>query len=84
MGLKVLERYAFLSTSEIKVGKEQSDHDDMSYEHSFFPIYKIYLPFAKPTPGRFYGLVKNQKGVPEGEKIPPSAQLCLAVGATQR
>ena len=31
---------------------------------------KNLLP-AEPTPGRFYGLVKNQKGVPEGEKIPP-------------
>ena len=26
---------------------------------------------AEPTPGRFYGLVKNQKGVAEDEKIPP-------------
>ena len=31
---------------------------------------KNLLP-KEPTPGRFYGLVKNQKGIPDGEKIPP-------------
>ena len=31
---------------------------------------KNLLP-QEPTPGRFYGLVKNQKTIPEGEKIPP-------------
>merc|ERR1712116_41546 len=35
--------------------------------NSFLVLYKT----IEPTPGRFYGLVKNQKGVPEGEKIPP-------------
>ena len=31
---------------------------------------KNLLP-QEPTPGRFYGLVKNQKAIPEGDKIPP-------------
>ena len=31
---------------------------------------KNLLP-QEPTPGRFYGLVKNQKTIPEGDKIPP-------------
>ena len=53
----------------------------MSYEHSFFPIYKIYLPFAKPTPGRFFGPVKNQKGVPEREKIPPPRPVVSSSGS---
>ena len=36
VGLKVLERHVFLSTSEIKVGKEQSDHDGIDRGKTMF------------------------------------------------
>ena len=41
MGLKVFERYVFVSTSDIKVGKEQSDHDDIDREKTMFIWHKI-------------------------------------------
>ena len=44
---------------------------------------KNLLP-KEPTPGRFYGLVKNQKGIPDGEKIPPLRPVVSGVEATQR
>ena len=33
MGLKVFERYVFVSTSEIENGEEQSDYDDIGKKY---------------------------------------------------
>ena len=45
--MKVLERYVFVSTSEIKAGKEQSDHDDTDWKKlcSYDIRYNCHLDF---------------------------------------
>ena len=46
MGLKVLERYVFVSTSEIEVGEKQSDYDDIEEKICSYDIrYNCHLDF---------------------------------------
>ena len=44
---------------------------------------KNLLP-QEPTPGRFYGLVKNQKAIPDGDKIPPLRPVVSGSGSNRR
>ena len=52
--------------NQIKAFLEESAKKEIISENDA----KNLLP-QEPTPGRFYGLVKNQKAIPEGDKIPP-------------
>ena len=52
--------------NQIKTFLEESAKNEIISESDA----KNLLP-QEPTPGRFYGLVKNQKAIPEGDKIPP-------------
>ena len=62
--------------NQIKSFLEESSRSEIITENDA----KNLLP-KEPTPGRFYGLVKNQKPILEGEQIPPLRPVVSGCGS---
>ena len=65
--------------NQIKAFLEESAKKEIISENDA----KNLLP-QEPTPGRFYGLVKNQKAIPDGDKIPPLRPVVSGSGSNRR